>query len=75
MLVPTLALLGIYQGGRTVIDSDSRSREWRAENISSDQVGTVAQQEVLDSITDYFLIGYLGLIGLVLLAKGVRVLA
>ena len=26
--------------------------------------------EVLDSITDYFLIGYLGLIGLVLLAKG-----
>ena len=71
VLIPTLALLGIYQGGRTVI-ADSRSREWRAEYISSDQVGTVAQQEVLDSITDYLMTGYLGLVVLVLLAKGAR---
>ena len=71
VLIPTLAFLGIYQGGRTVI-ADSRSREWRAEYISSDQVGTVAQQEVLDSITDYLMTGYLGLVVLVLLAKGAR---
>jgi adenylate cyclase len=71
VLIPTLAFLGIYQGGRTVI-ADSRSTEWRAEYVSSDQLGTVAQQEVLDSITDYLMTGYLGLVVLVLLAKGAR---
>jgi adenylate cyclase len=71
VLIPTLAFLGIYQGGRTVI-ADSRSSEWRAEYISSDQVGSVAQQEVLDSIADYLMTGYLGLVVLVLLAKGAR---
>ena len=72
VLVPTLAMLGLYQGGRSVVDSDSA--EWRADNLSQRQVGTPAEQAVLDSIEDYFLIGYLGLLGLVLLARGVRAL-
>ena len=72
VLVPTLAMLGLYQGGRSVLDSDSA--EWRAENLSPRLVGTPAQQAVLDRIEDYFLIGYLGLLGLVLLARGVRTL-
>jgi adenylate cyclase len=72
VLVPTLALLGLYQGGRTVVDSDSV--EWRAENLSPRQVGTAAEQNVLNSIEEYFLIGYLGLIGFVLLGRGVRAL-
>ncbi len=72
VLVPTLAMLGLYQGGRSVLDSDSA--EWRAENLSPRLVGTAAQQAVLDRIEDYFLIGYLGLLGLVLLARGVRTL-
>jgi adenylate cyclase len=72
VLVPALAMLGLYQGGRNVVDSDSV--EWRAENLSRDKVGTPAEQAVLDSIEDYFLIGYLGLIGLVLLGKGARAL-
>src|SRR6266852_8993677 len=72
VLVPTLALLGLYQGGRSVVDSDSV--EWRAENLSPRQVGTPAQQAVLDRIEDYFLIGYLGLLALVLLARGARAL-
>ena len=50
VLIPALAFLGIYQGGRTVI-ADSGSREWRAENISSDQVGTVAQCSTASRIT------------------------
>ena len=70
VLVPTLALLGLYQAGRDVVDSDSV--EWRAENLSPDKVGTSAQQTVLTRIEDYFLIGYLGLVGLVLLARGAR---
>jgi adenylate cyclase len=73
VLVPTLAMLGLYQGGRSVVD-DSDSAEWQAANLSQRQVGTAAQQDVLQDITDYFLIGYLGLIGFVLLARGVRAL-
>lgn len=72
VLISTLAMLGLYQGGRNVVDSDSA--EWRAENLSRRQVGTQAEQAVLQSIEDYFLIGYLGLVGLVLLARGVRAL-
>ena len=73
VLIPTLALLGLYQGGRTVAE-DSGSAEWKAENLSRPKVGTPAEQNVLDQITDYFLIGYLGLIGLALIGRGVRAL-
>ena len=73
VLVPTLAMLGLYQGGRSVVDSDSV--EWRAENLSPRLVGTPAEQAVLSSIEDYFLIFYLGLVGLVLLARGARAIA
>jgi adenylate cyclase len=72
VLIPALAMLGLYQGGRSVVDSDSK--EWRAENLSPQQVGTRAEQDVLKRIEDYFLIGYLGLLGIVMLARGVRAL-
>ena len=70
LLIPTLALLGIYQGERNVTDSDSL--EWRQKNLSRRAMGTRDQAQVLDRVTDYFLIGYLGLIGLALLARGAR---
>jgi adenylate cyclase len=73
VLVPTLAMLGLYQAGRNVVDSDSV--EWRADNLSPDKVGTPAQQAVLETIEDDFLIFYLGLLGLVLLARGARAMA
>src|SRR5712672_2819042 len=72
VLVPTLAALGLYQGGRNVLDNDSA--EWRAENLPRDKVGTQAEQTVLNDIENYFLIFYLGLVGFVLLAKGARAL-
>jgi len=71
VLVPTLAMLGLYQGGRTVVREGARA-EWRADNLSQRKVGTAAEQGVLDRIADYFLIGYLGLIGFVVVAKGAR---
>jgi adenylate cyclase len=71
-LVPALAMLGIYQGGRVVVDNDSV--EWRAENLSVEKIGTDAQHDVIDLFTQYSLIGYLGLIALVLLARGARAL-
>ena len=73
VLVPTLALLGFYQAGRSVAEA-SADAQWRAENLSAQHIGTTAEQSVLEDITDYFLIGYLGLIGLVLLGSGARAL-
>jgi adenylate cyclase len=71
VLMPTLALLGFYQGGRQVI-AESRNAEWRADNLSARKMGTPAEQETLDRITDYSLWFYLGLLGAALLARGVR---
>jgi adenylate cyclase len=73
VLVPTLAMLGLYQGGRTVVREGTEA-SWRATNLSPDKVGTAAQAETLDTILGYFLIGYLGLLALVLAARGVRIL-
>jgi adenylate cyclase len=72
--VPTLAMLGLYQAGRNVV-AESESTEWRADNLSERQVGTAAEQEVLENIVDYFLVFYFGLIGLVLLGRGARAMA
>ncbi|HJZ20895.1 MAG TPA: adenylate/guanylate cyclase domain-containing protein, partial [Bradyrhizobium sp.] len=73
VLVPTLALLGFYQAGRSVV-ADSNNPEWRTSKLGERQVGTPAQQQTLDDIADDLLAGYLGLIALVLLAKGARAL-
>ncbi|WP_213289085.1 adenylate/guanylate cyclase domain-containing protein [Bradyrhizobium sp. sGM-13] len=70
VLIPTLSMLGFYQSGRMVIDNDSA--EWRAETQSQRQIGTQAEAQALDRITDYFLFGYFGLIGIALVARGVR---
>lgn len=71
VLIPTLALLGIYQGGRSVA-ADSEDGEWRAHNYTRREVGTFAQADTLDRITGGLTIGYFGLLGLVLLGRGVR---
>src|SRR5258708_3016772 len=73
VIIPTLAMLGLYQGGRRVVH-DSGTAQWKAENLSPRQVGTAAEQDIIDSIVDYFLIGYVGLIGFVLIARSVRTL-
>jgi adenylate cyclase len=71
ILVPTLSMLGLYQGGREVV-ADSVDQEWARENLTHRQVGSAAQQAVLDAVTEYFLIGYAGLLGLALAARGLR---
>src|SRR5438105_8090776 len=73
VLIPTLAMLGLYQGGRSVVH-DSGTAQWKADNLSQRQVGTAAEQDIIDSIVDYFLIGYVGLIGVAFVARGVRTL-
>jgi len=71
VLVPTLALLGFYQSGRQVIAA-GRDAEWRSVNLSERKLGTPAQQETLERITDYSMWFYLGLLGVVFLARGLR---
>jgi adenylate cyclase len=71
ILVPTLAMLGLYQGGRAVVEQ-SADQEWSMENLTRLKVGNAAQQAVLDEITEYFLFGYAGLLTLVLAARAVR---
>ena len=71
VLVPTLALLGLYQGGREVIAS-SRDAEWRTVNLSDRKMGTEEEQRTLERITDYSLWFYLGLLGVVFVARGLR---
>jgi adenylate cyclase len=73
VLIPTLAMLGLYQGGRAVLEQ-STDQEWARENLTHQQVGSAAQQDVLDAVTQDFLIGYAGLLGLVLAARGLRAL-
>jgi adenylate cyclase len=71
VLIPTLALLGLYQGGRAV-ERASTAPEWRADNLNAGTLGTRAQQTTLDAIYTWSLYGYLGLIGLAFAARGVR---
>lgn len=73
VLIPTLALLGVYQGGRSIaVEADDG--EWRTHNLTRRQVGTTAEADTLERITGGLTIGYVGLLGLALAARGVRAL-
>jgi adenylate cyclase len=73
VLVPTLAMLGLYQGGRAVM-KESAAPEWKAENLTRAQLGTAAEQRTLEAVGDGFVIFYLGLLALVLAARAARML-
>ncbi len=70
VLLPPLAMLGAHQGARDVIRI--ASPQWRADHVRGIPP---EQRSVLDRISlSYFPIGYIGLIGLVFAARGVRAL-
>jgi adenylate cyclase len=73
VLMPTLALLGLIQGGREVV-ALSRQPEWRAANLSPQQLPTPPQRAILDAITFWFPFAYAGVLGLILVARGARAL-
>jgi adenylate cyclase len=73
VLVPTVALLGIYKSGRDVMAA-SASPDWQDKNLSAQQIGTPEEQAALGRIMDRFLAFYLGLIAIAILARGARVL-
>ena len=71
VLIPTLSLLGVYQGGRS-IEIEADDGEWRTHNLTRRQLGSVAEANSLDRISGALTIGYFGLLGLALAARGVR---
>jgi adenylate cyclase len=71
ILVPTLSMLGLYQGGREIV-AESVDPEWASENLTRRQVGSADQQAVLEDVSEYFLIGYAALLALALAARGLR---
>ncbi|MCK1367198.1 adenylate/guanylate cyclase domain-containing protein [Bradyrhizobium sp. 62] len=73
VLIPTLSLLGVYQGGRSV-EVEADDGEWRTHHLTRRQVGTAAEATTLDRITGGLTAGYLGLLALALAARGVRAL-
>jgi adenylate cyclase len=73
VLIPTLSLLGVYQGGRS-IEVEADDGEWRTHNLTRRQLGTTAEAATLDRITGGLTAGYLGLLALALLARGARAL-
>ncbi|MBV9458626.1 MAG: adenylate/guanylate cyclase domain-containing protein [Bradyrhizobium sp.] len=73
VLIPTLALLGFYQGGRAVA-AVSQEASWQANNLSEHNLGTPAEQDTINDIIAYFISGYLGLIVLVVMARAARAL-
>jgi adenylate cyclase len=73
VLIPTLALLGLVQGAREVIQL-SQQPEWRAANLGPDSRTSPPQREILDAIIFWFPIAYATVLGLILAARGVRAL-
>jgi len=73
VLVPTLALLGLVQGAREAI-ALSADPAWRASNLAPARFASPPQRAVLDAIIFYFPIGYASLLGLILAARGGRLL-
>jgi adenylate cyclase len=71
VLVPVLALLGFFQGGRTML-ALGQDPVWRAANLNSWQVGTPSQNRSLVAWRNLSLVTAAGLIGLVLLARLLR---
>ena len=69
-LMPTLALLGLIQGARTATQLASEP-QWRAAHVAA---APPNQRAILDGIIFYFPVAYIGLIGLVFVARGARTL-
>lgn len=71
VLIPVLALLGFAQGVREVRRSYP-DPAWRAVNLQSSITGSPAQNRVLAEMRNGFILGFLGLLTLVVAARRVR---
>jgi adenylate cyclase len=70
-VLPLLALLGFFQGGRTML-ALANDPAWRAANLTPGQVGLPAQNAALKLWRNWTMVVQVGLILLVLLARTLR---
>ena len=73
VLIPTLAMLGLIEGAREVIQL-SQQPAWRAANLAPSHFASPPQRALLDQIIFWFPIVYATVLGLILAARGARVL-
>nr|WP_294543537.1 adenylate/guanylate cyclase domain-containing protein [uncultured Rhodopila sp.] len=73
VLLPVLALLGFFQGGRTLL-ALAQDPAWRAANLNPWQIGLPPQNRQLVMWRDLSLWAALAALGLVILARVVRAL-
>ncbi len=71
VLLPVLALLGFFQGGRTIL-ALAQDPAWRAANLNPGQIGTPAHNHELLMWRDRSLLAAAALLGFVLLARMLR---
>ena len=71
LLVPVLAVLGVVQGGRQLIEL-AADPAWRAQHVGPANTGTPAENAELALIRDALVLGYLAAVLLTLAARGVR---
>jgi adenylate cyclase len=71
IMLPVLALLGFYQGGRTML-ALAHDPAWRAANLNPWQVGRPAENALLLLERNVSLLTFVGLLVFVLLARCVR---
>ena len=71
VLLPALALLGYYQGGRQTLRL-AESASWRAETLAADRFGTPDQDAILLKVRHETLAAFAALLAAALLARGRR---
>ena len=71
VLLPVLALLGFFQGGRRVL-ALAQEPAWRAAHLAAYQVGVPAANAMLARWRDLSLLAYLAILGLIVLARLAR---
>jgi len=73
VLLPTLATLGFFHQAQ-VVEQLARDPQWLSELRRPGRRASASQQDTLENIRFNFLLGYAGAIGLIFVARGVRLL-
>src|SRR5947209_16041664 len=74
VLVPTMALLGVYQGARQVAEKAQLDPAWLAAARKTAALPNAEATATLQSVINWFWAGFAALLILVLIARGVRAL-
>lgn len=72
LLLPVLALLGFAEAGREISDLMARQPDWFDRTLRETNVPRGSQREFLALLQNWTLQAYVGIFGLVLLARAVR---